>query len=241
MRLLLIMLMGLLVWGCASQATHNTPEPEPKPEPINWIPASASKAIVVFNDDSDPRAQLRDSGLADQLRAQAEQGFKYQGYDAVDGSALTSNFLTHNKRRGPSEVKDSLPMLEGWGYALALAYFIQDQQVDEYRKLSLRVSATLYNTSSPSPMAVWNPSQSQHVVVANDCNEMCVQSALIEPGKRLVMGLVNQSLATIENKQQPKKPAPKTPEPKKPQPKPVPDEPEPMPEPEKGQWQPINF
>lgn len=235
-KLLIAGLVALLVSGCVTQ--------QPKPEAVVWTPSNPQTALVVFTDDYPADSLDRHSSLAQTLQQEALDQLSRYDYDTVEGRRLTQAFLNHPGRRSAQEIADSLAMLDGWGYAVAHAYALQQEDSGAYRKVSLQVSTTVYDVNKQRAIKRWDQTLSRHVVVASNCDRGCVEESVLPKANDLMADLAERTHAVISAYKQPAKSAaqPVAQPIAKPAPKPAPPAEEPPQVPgEKGQWNTINF
>ena len=238
MRTVFLMLVPLLLAavGCAT-----TPPPA---QPVVWAPSSPERALVVFVDDHSIKSLSRTDDFVLQVQQFSLAALERYQYEVVEGERLTQDFLDHSGRRAGSELVDSLPMLNGWGFALAQTFFLHSESNGQYRKIWISVDNVLYDVVKNRTIKKWQDRMPRHIVVAQDCERSCVQASLSEKMESLMASVAKRTDGYLRNYGKPVAPSP-APAPK-PDPKP-PTSPEPEPEPEpkvpgeKGQWNTINF
>ncbi|MDY6920327.1 MAG: hypothetical protein SV765_08945 [Pseudomonadota bacterium] len=232
-KLTKIMLLGVIIiaGGCTTQ---------PPPQPDAWVPVDPNRSIVVFLDDHAAATLERTTPLAEEMQQQLLSQLQGLRYDTAPGHQLTRDFLNHDGRRAPSEVADSLAMLDQWGYAVAVAPVLRAERQPQYQKVWVTARTTLYHIPTQRVLRRWEQTMPRHVVVSRQCDPECVRQNLTPGTRDWLASVAEQIHGSIDLHQHPRSEPvqPRRPSPPKPPPSP---EPEPEVPGEKGQWNTINY
>lgn len=193
--------------------------------------------IVVFTDDSKANALLRQSYLAEELKSYTRERLDEVGMDSADGADVTRGLFSDRGRRSSQEIIDSLPMLEGYRYALSQSYSISTEKSSNYKKVWFSVDATLYDVRKQKALKQWQLKAEKHLVVPKSCDQDCVEERIVPRAEQLSAEVV-ASVTKVITGQNKKRPDPDNPELGKPNP--ITDDGE-QPDRGDGDWKAIDF